>query len=252
MREFRYPLPMIVSTSCRATLAYGFLSMSFLACGAPTTGQALDARASEPRSASSAPMAHAEQPAAQPAPDAPDPRIAAPGAATPLAPQNKPAPVPRSGKVWPFHAWDRAEAVTFNQFAIRPSTQLEAYSADGWSPSLVDRKPISHAQATKAVGLVARTEGGVEVSKCPFPRHAVVLYEGQTPVASINVCFACGDILLWPSWEPAPDWDAMSDRQIKAAMMRSEQQMKLYDRVFPSWKAFFRDEVGFSIDARYE
>lgn len=184
--------------------------------------------------------------------DAADRSSALPADVARSEPRTKPAPVARSGKVWPFHAWDRAEAVTFNQFAIRPSTQLQAYGDEGWSPSLASRKPITQTQATKAVDLVMKTEGGVEVSKCPFPRHAVVLYEGQTPVASINVCFACGDILLWPSWEPAPDWETMTDQQMKAHLARSEEQLKLYERVFPSWEVFFRDELGLSIDARYD
>jgi hypothetical protein len=79
----------------------------------------------------------------------------------------------------------------------------------------------------------------------------VVLYDGDVPVASINVCFECGDILLWPRWEPRPDYSSMTDKQWKEQELRNAKQIKLYEKVFPKWKVFFQDEVGFSIDAHY-
>ncbi len=187
---------------------------------------------------------------------APSSAAARSAAATPAKDESdasaaRPAPITRAGKVWPFHPWDHAEAVAFNAFAMRPGVQLRAYDESGWTKHLVDRKPISDAQARQAVDLVGKTDGDVEVSKCPFPRHAVVLYDGAVPVASINVCFSCGDIMLWPRWSPAPDWDSMTDKQMKEHALRSERQMKLYEKVFPSWKTFFRDEIGFPIDGDY-
>ena len=172
-------------------------------------------------------------------------------ASTPPAARTKPAPVTRTGKVWPFHAWDHAVAVTFNQFPMRGGPQLHAYNEEGWSEHVVDKKPITETQAKKAVELVSRTQGDVSVSKCPFPRHAVVLYEGEVPVASINVCFSCGDILLWPRWEPAPDWDKLTSKQMKEIELRHKKQLALYEKVFPTWQTFFRDELGFPIDAAY-
>ena len=155
-------------------------------------------------------------------------------------PRPKPAPVTRKGVVWPYHAWDRAEAVTFNPFGQRPSIQLYAYDDDGWSEHLALRKGITSAQASQAVDLLRSTQGGVEVSKCPFPRHAVVLYDGEVPVASINVCFECGDILVWPPWPgneiSAPGWEA-----------RHAYQLALHKQTFPKWKTFFKDEVGFAV-----
>lgn len=151
-----------------------------------------------------------------------------------------PPAVERTGKVWPFHAWDHAVAVTFNEFPMRPRTQLRAYDEHGWSPHVVDKKPLDAAKAKKAVDLATATNGDVLVSKCPFPRHAVVLFEGEVPVASINVCFECGDILLWPRWEPEGDWSEA----------KQAKQMKLYDKTFPRWKTFFRDDVGFAVDDR--
>jgi hypothetical protein len=58
----------------------------------------------------------------------------------------------------------------------------------------------------------------------------VVLFDHETPVASINVCFACGDLLGWPA-SPPPTLD------IEARLTRHEATM-------PRWEAFFRDELG--------
>ncbi|MBX3205013.1 MAG: hypothetical protein KF764_08080 [Labilithrix sp.] len=209
-----------------------------------------------PSSGGAAPVASTPAAELPPPPPAPPPSgegatPPAPDAAAPVA-APAPPPVERSGKVWPFHAWDRAEAVTFNQFGIREDVQLNAYDEHGWSPHLVDRKALDAAHAKKAVDLVTQTEGEVTVSKCPFPRHAVVLYDGEVPVASINVCFSCGDIVLWPSWSPRPDWENITKKQLAELERRSKKQAALYEKAFPRWKAFFRDEVGFAIDGKYD
>jgi hypothetical protein len=101
-----------------------------------------------------------------------------------------------------------------------------------------------------AVDLVKDTKGGVEVSKCAFPRHSIVLFDAENiPVASINVCFQCGDILLWPDWtNPPPDWEKMSDKQHKEMMMKAEAQMPLYKVAFPKWKKLFKDDLAFGAD----
>ena len=231
----------VISKARSLTLAFVF------ACGgSPSTANAPPAPA---------PTAQAEAKAVSPPEPTDAGTTAAPDAApatTPPAAKTRPAPVKRSGKVWPFHVWDHAVAVTFNQFPMRPEAQLHAYSDEGWSEHVVDRKPITEAQAKKAVELVTRTQGDVMVSKCPFPRHAVVLYDGEVPVASIDVCFSCGDILLWPRWEPAPDWDKMTSKQRNDLELRRKKQMALYEKVFPTWQTFFRDEIGFPIDAAYQ
>jgi hypothetical protein len=147
-----------------------------------------------------------------------------------------PPKVARSGRVWPFHAWDRAEAVTFNEFSMRPRTQLRAYDEHGWSPHIKLRKPVDERSASQAIDIVKAMQGEVEVSKCPFPRHAVVFYEGDVPVASANICFECGDILLWPAWGPPPE--------------ESEKQLKIYEKHFPRWKSFFRS-LEIPTDKRY-
>lgn len=205
-----------------------------------------------------APVA-APAPAQPPSPSAPRPLLPATagdaGAARDdaTAATVRPAPpalVTRSGKEWPFHGWTRAEALTFNRFDMRPGAQLRVYDDRGWSDHVGERKALAMPDAQRALDWVKQTEGDVSVSKCPFPRHAVVLFEGDVPVASINVCFECGDIMVWPSWQPEPDWDRLTAKQRKDLAARNQRQMKRYEQVFPRWKQFFRDDLGFAIEQR--
>jgi hypothetical protein len=76
---------------------------------------------------------------------------------------------------------------------------------------------------------------------------AVVLYAGDTPVGTANVCFECGDILVWPDLEPPPDYDRWSDAKQRQQDRKYRQQLTAYKRVFPQWERFFRDELGFSL-----
>lgn len=144
---------------------------------------------------------------------------------------------PRPIAGWPFHAWDRAEAITYNHVPYGPGVPLRVYDVEhGWSPKIVERRPISAEQAERAVGWVRATGGEVEVSKCAFPRHAVVLYAGEAPVGTVNVCFECGDILVWPDVGDA----APSERAYR-------KKLAAYKKVFPNWERLFRDELGFSL-----
>lgn len=159
----------------------------------------------------------------------------------------------RKGKVWPFHAWNRAVAIRFNEFPMREAIPLYACNDQGLSPHIVEAIPISLPLAKKSVELLGQTQGAVAVSKCPFPRHAVILYDDDVPVASINVCFSCGDILVWPAWESIaePDWDHLTDAQLKAYEAAQRAHLARYEKTFPFWKTYFRDQIGFPIDAKY-
>lgn len=176
---------------------------------------------------------------------------AEPPAQTPAATAK--AAVARRGKVWPFHPWNRAESVRFNEFPMRPKIPLYAYDGNGLSPHIVEKIPISVPLAGWAVALLLRTRGAVAVSKCPFPRHAVILYDGEVAVASINVCFSCGDILVWPRWDavPEPDWDHMTPQRQRAYDAAAKTAMAAYEQTFPLWQSYFRDQIGFAIDAKY-
>lgn len=222
------------------------LALVLVSCAAPAPAPAT-VTSTTPTPSEAAPPPTAS-PAAPATPIAPTASAADPASARTPEP---PAPVSRSGKVWPFHAWNEAVAVTYNHMQIQPRVPLLAYDDRGWSPHVVGQKPLSKEKADVAVTLLVATEGGVEVSKCPFPRHAVVLLDRGVPVASINVCFECGDILIWPSWGPEPDWDKLTDKERKAMELRTARQMKLYEETFPKWQAFFRDEVGFPLEGSW-
>jgi hypothetical protein len=223
-------------------------SQSGLRPRAPLVAAAILLFACTPRPAPQAPVAEPApappDPAAAPAPEPEPPPEAASAqpepAAAPPAIADKPSTPLTPSKTWPFVAWDRAEAFTFNQVAYGPGIPLRVYDATaGWSPKIAERAPISADQAGRAVERVVATRGTLEVSKCAFPRHAVVLFAGDTPVGSVNVCFECGDILVWPDFEP-PASGPTAER-------RHRQQMKAYKRVFPEWERFFRDDLGFPL-----
>lgn len=180
--------------------------------------------------------ASATQPGAQPSTDATTPAPAVP--AKPLT----------KTSTWPFVAWDRAEAITFNHLPYGPGVQLRVYDdVRGWSPKIAGRRPITRPQGERAVKWVIATGGAVEVSKCAFPRHAVVLYAGDTPVGTANVCFECGDILVWPDLDPPPDYDHWTDAAEKRYERSYKRKLAAYEKVFPQWEQFFRDELGFPL-----
>jgi hypothetical protein len=143
-------------------------------------------------------------------------------------------------------------AVRFNYSPDYEGIFYYAYDEAGWHEDIQERKDLDLVLAKKAVALLFATEGDVEVSKCPMPRHGVVLLDGDQPVASINVCFECGDIMIWPPWiNGRKRWEEMTPEEIQAALAADEPRQKRqqfsYQATFPKWKTFFRDQVGFTI-----
>jgi len=167
---------------------------------------------------------------------------AEPAALESSAPDAAPKVSPRATDTWPFVEWDGAQVVLYNLVPQGPVDSLFAYRGDkGLNESIASQRPIALDQAREALSLLSATLGGMDVSKCPFPRHAVVLTYRDQPVASINVCFECGDILVWPAYEQDEGW-----RDRKYGMY--PKLMKAYDRVFPKWTAFFEKELGIPSD----
>jgi hypothetical protein len=159
-----------------------------------------------------------------------------------------PPVVTRTGTVWPFHAFDRAEALTFNQFSQMStphSVHLLVYDANGWSPHIGDRKPVTDALAKKALTILS-TLGSWELTKCTFPRHAIVLYESDVPVASINVCFECGGILTWPQ-APDPAFHAKPNGTFEEQLAEEKRVNAIFGGLLKRWEAFFHDDVGFEV-----
>lgn len=172
------------------------------------------------------------------------------GSAPPTVTSPAARPATATTPAWPGVTWDRAEAVLFNQVPYGPGIEhldLRAWDPEnGLNPSIVESKPIARALANRAIELVTATGGGVEVSKCPFPRHAIVLFRGQQPVASASVCFECGDILVSPDPRP-PIEEGRMPADPDAQSRAYGAQMVVYDQVYPRWQALFRDDLGFSI-----
>lgn len=223
---------------------HSFLVLAALASGCHP-GEPRATPASPAPTAAQASAATVPPGPAGPAPLAVSPPDDAPAVPTSDAPASAgheaPAKPPQKIATWPFTAWDRAEAIAFNHVAYGPGIALRAYDeAHGWSPKIALRRPISGQQGARAAEWVIATRGEIEVSKCAFPRHAVVFYAGDTPVGSVNVCFECGDILVWPEFEPAPGSQKQQER-------RTRQQLAAYKQVFPRWERLFRDELGFSL-----
>ena len=150
----------------------------------------------------------------------------------PSLPTNLPRdakPVKRSGKTWPYHAWDRAESVVMNWAPYGPDSEMRAHDDKGWTTRLAYRAPLDAELAKRSVDLAVKEGGELETTKCPIPRHAVVLFEGETPVASINVDLTCDNVLLWPRWSSTPP----------------TMQAKVAKEFLPQWRSFFLDELHF-------
>lgn len=170
------------------------------------------------------------------------------------------APVAAAPAAWPGVAWDRAEVVVFNQVEYGPesSKYLLAYDPEtGWNPTVKERKAITRAQAERAATLATELGGrSLEVSKCAFPRHAIVFFQGEAkadavPVATLDVCFACGDVFMSPevgAARPERNYETATDADLARWEQEDAKAMQRYDAAFPAWQAFFRDELGLAID----
>ena len=147
----------------------------------------------------------------------------------PIAPEvASPAPVERTGTTWPFHSWDRAEAVAYNPFEKRHPIQLRAYDDAGWSPHIVERKALPSGAAKQAADLVASTKGDVAVSKCPFPRHAVVFFDKDVP-SPASTFASSGDIWILAAVGDASGagLETMTKKDTREFEAREHQKMKL-------------------------
>jgi hypothetical protein len=137
---------------------------------------------------------------------------------------------------FPFRSWAYAKAYTYNFFEVRP-VQMRVISRDGkWSGHIRSEQRISSEQAQHAADLVARTTGSVELTRCTFPRHAIVYFDdNDRPVASVDVCFSCEAVLAWPDYERADefDHDAAAGALVKA---------------LPAWRQLFEATLKLPID----
>lgn len=180
-------------------------------------------------SSSEAPApAPAEKRMAEPAPPKPSGPFAALPPSLSTSPTSDVKPVKRSGKTWPYHAWDRAESVVMNWAPYGPTSEMHAYGERGWTTRIAYRATLDAEIAKRSVDLAVKEGGELDVTKCPIPRHAVVLFEGDTPVASINVDLTCQNVLLWPQW---------------TAKETASMAPKLAAEFIPRWRKVFIEEL---------
>lgn len=150
---------------------------------------------------------------------------------------------------WPFQPWSSAKAYTFNNFNMAPGIPLYIYTnKDGWSPHIKSEMEISKALGIRAISLVNRTKGTIEISQCPFPRHAIVFFDTNgKPIASVNVCFECGDILVWP-----PYFKSKKQEAEKYSLLNPQTEepliLKAYDDVYPLWMDLFGNDLNMQIN----
>jgi len=139
---------------------------------------------------------------------------------------------------FPFGSWSYAKAYTYNFFDDRP-VQMRVVTRDGtWSRHIRSEQRMSAEQAQQAADLVARTQGSVELTRCTFPRHAIVYFDAtDKPIASIDVCFSCEAVLVWPDYKRPDDFD-------------HEASASALDRALPAWRRLFEGSLNLPVDYR--
>ena len=144
---------------------------------------------------------------------------------------------------WPPTSWTSAKAYSFNQVDFGPGVELYAYKDGVWSTNITQEKELTKQQAHDALELNHRLGGTLIVSKCAFPRHAVVFFDANDqPVASINVCFSCGDILVWPPYSLAADWNQQRFSQQGSGDM--PHIFSAHEQILPVWNSMLLKQMG--------
>jgi hypothetical protein len=91
-------------------------------------------------------------------------------------------------KDWPPKAWVSAKAFTYNFVPYHPPIgHLRIFDGE-WNTAIKQTINLSKGQAEAAVELTHRTAGGVDASKCAFPRHAVVFLMLMPNQLAVSMC----------------------------------------------------------------
>lgn len=169
------------------------------------------------------------------------PAVAAP-------PTPRPAAIkPKDGR-WPLVAWSYAKAFTYNVSARgeagadQPEARNVArlLSPEGvWNDQIRSERLLTRKMGERAADLVNKARGAYVSSKCPFtPRHAVAYFdERDHPVAVVEVCFECGDLVSWPKIK-LPKGTFTSEGQDSEAYMRDG------EAAIEAFKSFFAKDLG--------
>ena len=130
---------------------------------------------------------------------------------------------------WPFRSWAYAKAYVFNFFPVRRGVQLGILEDGRWNPKITLTKPVPKSVAAQVIANVTATKGTFRPSACPFfPRHAFVFFDARDkPVATVDICFQCGDLIVSPDFEKS--WDAKHGYSVSKADWKAyEAALKSY------------------------
>lgn len=149
---------------------------------------------------------------------------------------------------WPFAEWETAKAYAFNFRPMERNVALHIYKQpEGWNPNIVEIREVVPDVGQRVIRWVNNTRGANLVSKCPFPRHGIVLFdEDGAAVGSVSVCFECGDILVWPSYFRTEDeyLKALNDINPDTEISRL---FDAHEEVLASYKILFETELNMPI-----
>ncbi len=135
---------------------------------------------------------------------------------------------------WPFRPYAYAKVYTFNFFPARHGVQLRIIKDGRWSEHIRSEQRVDQRVGEQVTKIVGSTKGTFEVSKCPFPRHAFVFFDEQDkPVASIDICFECGDLFAWPDFKVDRDekygvWDDDNEMLVGGLQHKYDAAMDAY------------------------
>ncbi len=143
----------------------------------------------------------------------------------------------KSGKHWPFQPYAYVKAFTFNFFPHR-NVQLRIIQNGRWSKHIHSERRVDQVIGEQVANIVESTKGSYDVSKCPFPRHAFVFFNDQDqPVASVDICFQCGDMFAWPDFDISNEkkygaWDEQKDAITGGLQDNYDAAMVAYRKLF--------------------
>ncbi len=147
-------------------------------------------------------------------------------------PEPRPALKKPKAGAFPFKTWSYAKAYTYNFFEDRPVPMRVVSEDAAWSPHIRSEQLIDEKHARRSAELVAVTRGSIEMTKCTFPRHAVVYFDrADKPVASVDVCFSCEAVLAWPDYERRENYNY-------------ERAASKFEKTLPLWRRLFEKELG--------
>ena len=150
-------------------------------------------------------------------------------------------------KTWPPQEWSYAKAYTFNFVPYGPGQSLYLYKDKVWNKNTPTSYSINKEQADYALSLVHKTAGNIETSKCTFPRHGIVYFDAQDePVASINFCFSCEALLVWPPYQSIDEQykrDEIPGKNVEGREWVEPLVVQIYYELLPAYKHLFFEQL---------